>query len=146
MRHTQWVQTDWQMGEHKEIMSNEIGHCDRQWSQQMLGSFLLRFAVSENFRAMSGGEQQGPGSPFRPKGAAKVEIWQKGVLMTSSSGQLMGHNCMRQDTSSLSTRRMWKGRTEPQLWRQVLWWGGPVRADTNQQACVKAINEDYHLC
>lgn len=65
-----------------------------QWSQQMLGSFLLRFTVSENFRARSGGEQQGPGSPFRPKGAAKVEIWQKGVLMTSSSGQLMGHNCI----------------------------------------------------
>lgn len=57
---------------------------------QLLGSFLLSLTVSENFWARSGGEQQGPGSPLSPKGAAKVEIWQKEVLMTSSSGHAQG--------------------------------------------------------
>lgn len=47
---------------------------------------------------------------------------------------------MRSDTTSLSTRRMGKGRTEHNNG------GGTVRADSNQQACGKAINKDHFLC
>lgn len=61
--------------------------------------------------------------------------------MSSTSSQLMVCNCISRccisrcwDMRSLSARSTGICKTEPQQKRQVLWWGGKVRANTREQA------------